>query len=329
MNYDVNMKYRIQLFLLATLLSVSLGAQWHVPAGVPQYHTAQSSGDTLESALLWEIAGPAINTSYLFGTIHMIPAEDYFLPDGTEQAIAASEHMVFEIDLQEMMEDPMAQMGILMKAFMNDGTTLRDLLSDEDYAIVKKHFDEIGMPLFIFERVKPMFLSILASDDMSMDPMSMESTKSYEMEFLAVAESKGMSVGGLETVEFQISVFDSIPYEDQAEMLVESIQQGDAEGDMLDELIALYTSQDINALYTALGESDEQMMEYEDILVSGRNKNWIPLMEDMMQDGPVFFAVGAGHLAGEYGVINLLKQKGYILTPILGDGKPSRSKQRF
>ena len=315
----------IPIFLIS-LASASVGAQWHVPSGVSGYGT--SAADTLEHALLWEISGPAVNTSYLFGTIHMIPADDYFLPAGTEQAMGQTDKMVFEIDIQEMMEDPMAQMGIMMKAFMNGGTTLRDLLSDEDYAIVKNHFDEIGLPLFIFERVKPMFLAILASGDMSMDAMSMESTKSYEMEFLEIAEAKEMSVGGLETVDFQISVFDSIPYDVQAEMLVQSIQDQDSDSNMLDELVELYTSQNINALFSALGESDEQMMEYEDILVSGRNKNWIPLMEDMMKDEAVFFAVGAGHLAGEDGVINLLKKAGYTLSPILTE-TDSRSKQRF
>ena len=148
------------------------------------------------------------------------------------------------------------------------------------------------------------------------------------MEFLEIAEAKEMSVGGLETVDFQISVFDSIPYDVQAEMLVQSIQDQDSDSDMLDELVELYTSQNINALFSALGESDEQMMEYEDILVSGRNKNWIPLMEEMMKDEAVFFAVGAGHLAGEDGVINLLKKAGYTLSPILTE-KDSRSKQRF
>ena len=73
-----------------------------------------------------EISGDSVNTSYLFGTIHLIPAEDYFVPPGTEEAIDASSAMVFEIDIQEMMEDPMAQIGLFMKAFMNDGTRLGD-----------------------------------------------------------------------------------------------------------------------------------------------------------------------------------------------------------
>ena len=87
--------------------------------------------DALESALLWEVSGDSIFTSYVFGTIHLIPSEDYFLPEATEEAIDVSERVVFEIDMAEMM-DMGAQMALLTKAFMNDGKTLKDLVSEED-----------------------------------------------------------------------------------------------------------------------------------------------------------------------------------------------------
>jgi len=233
-----------------------------------------------------------------------------------------------------MMQDPMAQIGLFMKAFMNNGTTIRDLLSEEDYKLVKDHFEGMGLPFMLFERVKPLFLSVFASEDFSMSDMdmsmAMSGSKSYEMEFLAIAEEKSMSVGGLETMEFQISMFDSIPYDMQAEMLVESIQAEEEGGEQMDQLIAMYKSQDVEGLFAALGENDEAVMEYEDMIVSGRNKNWIPVMEEMMSVEPVFFAVGAGHLGGENGVVRLLRNAGYTVKPIShvgGDGM--RTKQRF
>jgi uncharacterized protein YbaP (TraB family) len=290
--------------------------------------------DTVAKALLWEISGDSVHTSYLFGTIHLIPEEDYFLPAGTEEAIGASSVMVFEIDLQEMMENPMAQIGLFMQAFMSNGTTIRDLLSEEDYNLVKDHFEQMGLPFMIFERVKPMFLSVFASEDFSMSDMdmsmSMGGSKSYEMEFLAMAQEKTMDVGGLETMEFQISMFDSIPYDVQAEMLVESITAENEGGEQMDQLIKMYKDQDVEGLFTALGENDETVMEYEDMLVSGRNKNWIPVMEKMMVEDAVFFAVGAGHLGGQNGVIRLLRNAGYTVKPIsqLG-GEGFRAKQRF
>lgn len=285
--------------------------------------------DTLESALLWEVSGDGIYTSYVFGTIHLIPAEDYFLPEATKEALDISERVVFEIDMAEMM-DMGAQMALLTKAFMSDGKTLRDLVSEEDYAIVEAHFEEMGLPLFLLERIKPMFLSVFASGDFSMDGMAMGSTKSYEMEFYEMAQAGEKTTGGLETMEFQISMFDSIPYDDQAQMLVESIKQQDSGSDQLDELVDMYKSQDIDALFNMLAAGDESIGEHEDVLVSGRNRNWIPIMGEMMQKETVFFAVGAGHLGGENGVIRLLRDAGYTVEALReAPSKTKRTKQRF
>lgn len=291
--------------------------------------SAVAQEDTTISALLWEITGDSINTAYLFGTIHLIPAEDYFLPTGVEEAFELSERVVFEIDMNEMM-DIGAQMGMLMQAMMADGQRLRDLISEEDYALVKAHFDEMGLPLVMLERIKPMFLSVFASGDMSMDDLSSGSSKSYEMEFFEMANAQEKEVGGLETMAFQISVFDSIPYEVQAEMLVESIRAQDDSSDQFQQMIDMYKSQDIEALYGMLTSEEEDLGGYEDLLVTNRNKNWIDVMRPLMKKTSVFFAVGAGHLGGEYGVIRLLQREGYTVTPVLGDIEAvSRPKKRF
>jgi len=285
--------------------------------------------DTLENSLLWKITGDNVNTSYLFGTIHLIPEEHYFLPGGIEEAFEQSERIVFEIDMNEM-TDIGAQLGLLMKAMMPDGKRLRDLISVEDYELVKAHFDEMGLPLAMLERIKPMFLSVFASGDMSMDDLSTGSSKSYEMEFFELAQEKEKEVGGLETMAFQIAVFDSIPYDVQAEMLVESIRSQDDESTEFQEMIDTYTSQNIDALSRMLTSGEDDLGEFEDILVNDRNKNWIGLMSEMMIDEPVFFAVGAGHLGGENGVVRLLRKEGYEVTPIMGslDGT-SRPKKKF
>ena len=286
-------------------------------------------GDTLTSALLWQITGDSINTSYLFGTIHLIPEEDYFLPVSTEEAFEQSDRVVFEIDMNEM-TDMSAQMGMLMKAMMTDGQRLRDLISAEDYELVKAHFDEMGLPLVMLERIKPMFLSVFASGDMSMDDLTSGASKSYEMEFFELANALEKEVAGLETMEFQISVFDSIPYDAQAEMLVESIRSQDDGSEQFQEMIDTYKSQDIEKLYGMLTSEEEDLGGYEELLVTGRNKKWIGVMSPMMKEGSVFFAVGAGHLGGYNGVVRLLQRAGYEVTPVLGELETiSRPKKRF
>jgi len=270
----------------------------------------------LENALLWKIEGNDLSTpSYLYGTIHMIDAKDYFLPEGTLAAIDASEKMVFEIDMNEM-NDMSKIMGIMSQAFMADNLSLEDLISEEDYKLVDEHFQEVGLPLAMLKRLKPMFLTVFASSDMDPNGLQMGSLKSYEMEFAEMANDANMETGGLETIEFQMGVFDEIPYEAQAEMLVEAIKNADAGTDEFDVMTELYLTQNINGMVTMIGDEDKELAKYEDILLHKRNRAWIPQMATMMKEGPVFFAVGAGHLGGPIGVITLLKNEGYKLTPI-------------
>ena len=270
----------------------------------------------LTNALLWKIEGNGLQTpSYLFGTIHLIGSDDYYLPTGTLSAIDNSEKMVFEIDMKEM-GDMGAMMGLMNKAFMKDNKTLRDLISAEDYALVDAHFKKMGLPLMMLERMKPMFLTVFASGDMDPAGLQNGSMKSYEMEFLEIANTSNKPTGGLETIEFQLSVFDSIPYTAQAEMLVETIKDEDKDSSQFDDMVQMYKNQLINDMVSMIGDEEEQLSEYEDILLSKRNEAWISGMKTMMNEMPTFFAVGAGHLAGERGVIHLLRKEGYTLTPL-------------
>ena len=162
----------------------------------------------LPSHLAWKISGNELSeTSYLYGTMHIIPADKYFLPPGVPEAMKAAEQYVFEIDMAEM-SDISAMMGMISKAFMNDGKRLGDLLSDEDMRIVKNHFDNKGLPLVMLDRIKPMFLTIFAEGDFNPDMLNDGSTKSYETEFMSQASLNNIPVKGLETIDYQISIFE-------------------------------------------------------------------------------------------------------------------------
>ncbi len=273
-----------------------------------------------EKSLLWEISGNGLaQASYLYGTIHMIGAKDFFLTDKTKEAFNKSEKLTLEINMEDMM-DMSNIMPLMMKSFMKNDTTLKDLLTVKEYEKVKAHFDKIGLPMMFVERIKPMFLSALGSEDLANMDKAGE-VKSYEMEFMSMAKEKEMPLAGLETAEYQMSMFDSIPYKVQAQMLVESLQVGGEEGNdaggQFEELVKLYKSRDLYGLQAMLQSDDTGIKDYEDLLLINRNKNWIPVMEKMMKDEVVFFAVGAGHLAGEEGVVALLRQKGYKVKAII------------
>ena len=301
--------------LACLLLAVNLSAQEAAPTVV-----APPADPQLENSLLWKISGNELTKpSYLYGTIHLIDREDFFLTDGTKQAIKEADQVTFEINLEEATGIG-AQIGMMMQAFMKNGTTLEDLLSEEDYQMVDAHFSKMGLPLWILERIKPMFLSVIASMDMSQMGGGGEMT-SYEMEIAQRAKQRDLPMAGLETVEYQMSMFDSIPYEAQAKMLVDAVRMTNdtsaAAVDELDMMTELYVNQNIMGMVQSIGDDADGLGKFEDMLLRNRNRNWIPVMGRQMQNQTVLFAVGAGHLAGRNGVINLLREAGYTVTPVL------------
>lgn len=328
-----------QLFvLLFVLLQFSIFAQ--VEAPVLTKKERQNLKNNLDTkALLWKIEGKKIkNPSYVYGTIHMIPKEDFFWPNHTKESLDACERLTLEIDMAGLENDMSAQMSMMMNIFMKDGVTLPKLLSEEEYKMVQDHFanGSIPLPQMMLDKIKPMFLSMMVSEDFDLmggnlltgssdeedadAEDSMGGISSYEVEFMDIAKEKEMETSGLETVEYQMSVFDSIPYKAQADMLIEAIvaekdTSTNIETQMAD-MIHLYKTQDLQALQQLLKTESSGMEQFEDILLNQRNRNWIPIMITQIAEKPTFFAVGAGHLGGPEGILSLLRKEGYKLTPM-------------
>ena len=303
--------------LLGTILFI-LSATWIVYGNDSYLSVDPSSTNSTDqevNSLLWKVSGNGLNSpSYVFGTIHIIDSEDYFLPAGTEPSFDKCEEVVFEIDMDDM-TDFSQLFPILQNLMMPEGQTLKTLLSEEDYQMVQSHFQELGLPIFMLERIKPMFLTVFASGDISPGDLQNGSMRSYEMELNNMAKEKGKETGGLETIEFQMQVFDRIPYKDQADMLVEALSAGDDEDGQFQELVDMYKAQNIHELYRMM-KGDENITKYEDVLLVQRNENWIPVMKEKMHKYSTFFAVGAGHLAGPKGVLKLLEDEGYEVEAV-------------
>ncbi|MEZ4984944.1 MAG: TraB/GumN family protein [Saprospiraceae bacterium] len=303
--------------LFLPLLAYCMGPIW-----------AQGTFTPVENSLLWQISGNGLkDTSYLFGTIHIIPEDRFVLTEATKRSFDRCSRVTFEIDTEQM-TNPMAMLGLLGQMYMANDTTLSDLLTVEDYQMVEAHFDKIGLPMFMMKRIKPMFLSILASEDMADIKSNKEGVgmmgdgmKSYELELTSLAQKQEKPIAGLETAAFQMSLFDSIPYRIQAKMLVDAIAQSNeaantGEEDTLEKMIQLYLDEDLAGMEAMMKTDEGGLAGFEELLLLKRNRNWIPVMADMMTKERVFFAVGAGHLGGEEGVVNLLRKAGYQVTPI-------------
>ena len=280
--------------------------------GVVAQPTAEQTTTKQYNSLLWEISGNGLEQpSYLYGTIHLIAKEDFIMSDIVKEKFQTTKQLALEID----MDDPMLMFKAMKGLMMKGGTTLPDLLTDEEYAKVKKHFsDSLGIPTFMLNRVKPILISSMATEEGSGGMSEMES---FEMVFVEMAKEQDMKVVGLESAEYQISVLDSIPYEEQAKMLLASLEgDGDMGQESFDEMVELYKEQDLDALYELISSEDSELGAFEDMLLKNRNQNWIPRIAKLTKKQPTFIAVGAGHLPGDFGVINLLRQAGYTVKAI-------------
>lgn len=275
----------------------------------------------LTDALLWKIEDEEWpEPSYIFGTIHLIDKEAFYYPEGLLTAFEEVDLVAFEIEMDDM-TDMSKQLELMQKAFMRDNTSLKDLLSADDYKLVKTHFDNLGIPLFFLERMQPLFLSVFGYSDMNPGDLQSGELMSYEMELNKLAKQQGKKTAGLESIDYQLSAIDSIPYKVQADMLVKTIREGESGQDQFDAMIEMYTEQRIDDMYQSLGEESGGDIDFERILLTNRNNNWIPVIDSMSSQQPTLYAVGAGHLGGPEGVIRLLMKAGFKLTPI-SDKKP-------
>ncbi len=284
-------------------------------ASAPKAVHASKNAAPLEKALLWKISGNGLKKpSYLFGTIHLIPREDFQITEGTSKALDEVRRIAFEVNLQEM--GGAGLFKVMTKTFMSGGKTLRDLLSEEDYAFVREQLvKRTVIPIATLERMKPMFIGSLLEGEGSGLNANGRMT-SVEVELFQLARKRRLASDGLETIEYQLSLFDTIPYALQARILVEQLRQQSNMGDEFARMVALYRQKDIQAMEAMTQESlrDEPLVQ--ETLIYRRNRDWIPLMARMMREKPTFFAVGAGHLGGSQGVIALLRKEGFRVEAV-------------
>ncbi len=268
-----------------------------------------------QHTLLWKISGKdLVKPSYLFGTIHMLCREDAVLSDNLLNALQETDEVYLELDLDNMFE----MLSVLSKMKMKNDTTLADLLTPEEYQITKDYFEKnVSMlPFSILETYKP----LLASSILMESGIGCEEQVAMESLIMEEAKKKGKQIEGLETMAYQMSVFDSIPYQLQAKELYKGIagtenKESNSE-DEFKKMMRAYKEQDLEQLSNLMLKSEEGMMQYDDMLLYNRNRNWVEKLTGLLHKKSLFIAVGAGHLPGEKGVIELLRKQGYQVSPV-------------
>ena len=268
-----------------------------------------SNAQELEKSLLWKISGNGLNKpSYLFGTIHLTC--DTSLDANTLNALETTEQLYLELD----MDDKSIQMKLMKLMMMKDGAKLSTLLSPEDFKILDEFMKKnLNMSAKLFDSFKPFMISSMLFPKM-LDCKS----QSVESELMKITKEQNEEIFGLEKAEDQMKVFDEISYQDQADELLKTVKDNlEKDKKEFQEMITIYQNKDIEGMLKMMSDSDNKITsENQDILLNDRNKKWIPIMVKIMKDKPTFFGVGAGHLAGEEGVIKLLRKQGYKVEAV-------------
>lgn len=263
-------------------------------------------------SLLWKITGKN-NTkpSYLFGTIHLVCPGDYIWTDAMKRSLDASEEVCLEIDMDNT--NALAEsFGLLVDPVKK----LSDYFTSVDYIKLQQYAkDSLELEPQILVHLKPVAVLMLLTKEAG---TLCDVPVSYEENIMKTAKAKKKPIVGLETVAQQMKALESVPADTIVKYVLETISNNNSEdgADEYMKLVNAYKNQDILKLQEMIASS-EGLAAATDVLLNERNRNWIDNMKDIMNRGKsVFFAVGAGHLAGNDGVIALLRQAGYTVTPI-------------
>ncbi len=292
--------------LLTVMLLFFFG--FGVGKGVAAIVLPDSSGKDEDESLLWKVTGNGLEEpSYIFGTIHLMCENQFSFPDQLTELIKASDRVVLELD----MDDPQ-MMSKMQQLSINPGMkNIKEYLKEDEIKLLDDFFktnfnagiDQMGV-------LKPFVIQSMMYVGLSECPI-----KSYEMEIVAAAQQAQLEVLGLETIEFQMSIFDNIDQEEQIEWLIKYLNDQDSFTEEFSQMVDLYKKQKLSKLVNMINDSPEYQ-DHAAVLLDNRNENWIEKLEEYFMEGSSFIAVGAGHLGSEKGVIELLREEGYTVDPV-------------
>lgn len=273
--------------------------------------------------LLWRVEKGSSKPSYLFGTMHVTDPRVTELPRSAKDAFTAAETVVIEttdiLDKQAMMAAMAAKPELMM---FPGKETLADHLSAEESQIVEKALQERGMPLQSVAKMKPWILISLVSLPECEIKRQQQGTPVLDAKLAMEAKAAGKQIAGLETVEEQLSAMASLPMELHIQGLVGTLALGDRMDDLIETMISLYLAGEPGMFRPALselleleGREEADYAEFEKRMVEMRNHVMAERAEPLLEKGGAFIAVGAMHIPGETGLVSLLRQAGYRVTP--------------
>lgn len=261
------------------------------------------------NSLLWKIEGNDCKPSYVFGTMHMIEEEYFNMSESLIEKIKNSEAIIMEVG---GMPDPLSTLALMSL----DSGTVHDFFTKEQMAILLEFMDKklnTDPETFhtVYGKMKPFFILQAISQG-----FFSENAVSYDLNIMAIAKQQNIPLIGLETIEEQLGFFDQIPATEMAALIMQSVENFEKEKKETHKLMKIYAEQNVDKMIPMMKKSSPEFMKYEDIFLTNRNKNWIPKLKEEFAAKHCFVAVGAAHLFGENGILELLKKEGYSVTAV-------------
>ena len=261
-------------------------------------------------ALLWTVSGNELAApGYLYGTVHSKDERAYTYSMHVMGAMAGMHSVAGELDFTEVGKSSMALMNMMM---MPDGQRLEDLYSKKQWKEVEAALRKrLSIMAGMVMRMKPFFVMAMLSES-SMGTDRPEVLDAYLMEHGRQLDKR---VFGLETMKEQVAAVDALPVKEQAKALLAHLRSdGTAE---MNELLDAYARQDLDILLRLMAESPSMPSGLQKSLIVDRNRVMAHRMDSVLRaDGASMFMVGAGHLPGKEGVVELLRARGYTVAPV-------------
>lgn len=263
-----------------------------------------------QGGMLWRIAKDGADDSYLLGTIHSSDERVVRLRPAVSRALDRSDRFVMEMEM-----DATALMSFGGKMMFTDGRNLETVLGSGLYTEVVAAMSDLGMPEMVVRTLKPWAaMALLSMPKPSGEPF-------LDLVLRQRAAGAGKPTAGLETAQEQLSVFENLSMSDQIALLKMTLAQLPSLPSLFDQLIAAYVADDLGriadlAAQYKSGGNVEAIKRFMLRLNDERNQRMVARMRPFLNQGNSFIAVGALHLPGPTGLIQLLRDRGYDVTPI-------------
>jgi uncharacterized protein len=263
---------------------------------------------------VWAIKGPH-NTVYLAGSVHLLPAKDAALPAGFERAYADSRRLVMELDLAKT--DPLVIAGWLTQhGALPQGSTLKSVIGETRYTRVAAAAAELGLSAQMLDGQAPWVVGLELAD-LQYVHQGFDPTQGVEEQLLRRAAADGKETGGLETLDEELGGLESLSRENQIKLLDQTLDDLKEPPEELNEVVDAWRAGDAGKLAQLLSQEYDGFPALYQPLVTARNQHWLPQIEQLVKNGQnCLVVVGALHLVGEGGLLQLLRKDGYTATQL-------------